>query len=308
MKHSINKLTILVVFLLAGSIYAQQENNYILYRNTMNIVNPAYAGADGTTNLTTNLRSQWEEVVDAPETQSFFFSMPAGDRMGLGASIVNDKTFVESETSFFVDFSYRLPMADDTNLFLGLKAGGSTYDVNSGFLNSRGFDQDPALENIDTGFRPNFGIGAYLQNEKYFISLSSPNLFGTQGVSVDDGGITYSNDRAHYYLAGGYNFDIGGDTQFRPSTMIRYVSGSPVSADITAAFKFFQKFELGAVYRTDEALGGLAVIDLAEWMQIGYSYGSSLNDQLNNVNDGTHEILIRFNFGGDASDESVLNN
>ena len=104
MKYSINKLTI-VAFLIAGSLYAQQEANYALYRYTMNVVNPAFAGADGTTHFTANVRSQWEEVIDAPETQSLIFSTVVGDKVGLGLTVVNDETFIERETGFFVDFS-----------------------------------------------------------------------------------------------------------------------------------------------------------------------------------------------------------
>ncbi len=307
MKYSINKLTI-VAFLIAGTMYAQQESNYALYRYTMNVVNPAYAGADGQTQFTANIRSQWEEVQDAPETQSFIFSTALGERVGLGATIVNDETFIERETGFFVDFSYRLPIADNTNVFLGLKAGGSTYNIDRAGLANIGLPDDPALGNVDTGFRPNVGIGAYLHNDKYFLSLSSPNLLATQGVSNDNGVITYSNDKAHFYLSGGYNFDLGGDTEFKPSTMVRAVSGAPVSVDITAAFKFFQKFEIGAIYRTDKALGGLALLELADWIDIGYAYESSLRDELTSVSDGTHEILIRFNFGDNSSSESMDDN
>jgi len=307
MKHYINKLTI-VALLLAGSVYAQQNTNYTLYRYTMNVVNPAYAGADGNTHLTANIRSQWEEVQDAPETQSFIFAAPIGDRIGLGATIVSDETFIERETSLFVDFSYRLPVTDNTNVFLGLKAGGSTYNIDQSGLANIGLPTDPAIGNIDTGFRPNIGIGAYLHNEKYFLSLSSPNLLSSKRVTNDNGVVTSSNNKAHFYLSGGYNLSLGTNTEFKPSVMVRGVSGAPISTDITAAFKFFQKFEVGAIYRTDKALGGLAFIDVADWMAVGYAYESSLRGELNSVNDGTHEILIRFNFGNKSDTKSMVGN
>ncbi len=134
MKYFKNTLTI-VAFLLIGSLYAQQEPNYSLYRYSKNIINPSYAGADGSTSLTANLRSQWVNVEDAPETQSFFFATPLGKRVGIGASVVNDKVFVENRTSFSIDFSYNF-LCQKTNLFLGLKAGGSTYDVDRGSLSN----------------------------------------------------------------------------------------------------------------------------------------------------------------------------
>ena len=69
LKNSI-KIGALLLF---GTIYAQQQPNYALYRYTMNAINPAYAGADGVSRLTANFRSQWVSVEDAPETQTLFF-------------------------------------------------------------------------------------------------------------------------------------------------------------------------------------------------------------------------------------------
>lgn len=296
MKYHKNIIRI-VALLLVTTMYAQQEPNYSLYRYTMNVINPAYAGADGSTSLTANLRSQWSGVQDAPETQSFFFASPLGKRVGLGVSVVADQTFIESETNYSIDFSYMLPMTEKTNLFLGLKAGGSTYNIDTDNLaNFPIFPDDPALNNIDDGFNPNFGIGAYLLNEKYFVSLSVPSILETDSVDSDSGRVSYATSTAHVYLSGGYNFTLNENIEFRPATLIRYVNGAPLSADITAAFKFMDKFELGASYRTDEAVSGLFMFNLADWMDIGYAYDSSTRSEISGISDGTHEIFFRLNF------------
>ncbi|WP_296380194.1 type IX secretion system membrane protein PorP/SprF [Winogradskyella sp.] len=295
MKFYKNTLTI-VAFLLFGSLYAQQEPNYSLYRYTMNVINPAYAGADGNTSLTSSFRSQWISVLGAPETQSFFYAQPFGNKIGLGLSLVSDQVFVESQTSFNVDFSYRLQVSETANLFLGLKAGGRTYDIDRENLINIGLPSDPALNNIDTGFRPNFGAGAYLMHDKYYLSLSVPSILSSERIDKSEGRVTQATQEAHVYLSGGYNFDISESTEFRPSTMIRYVSGSPISLDLTAAFRFFDKFEIGAAYRTDEAISGLVMLSIADWMNVGYAYESSTRDEISNNSNGTHEILLRLNF------------
>ena len=288
----------IILFLLFGTLYAQQEPNLSLYRYTMNVVNPAYAGADGTTSIAANFRSNWVGVKDGAETQSFYFQMPMGKRVGLGLSVVNDNVFIENLTSFNIDFSYKLPMSETTNLFLGLKAGGNTYDIRRDKLGDFPtiFPDDPALDNIDTGFRPNVGVGGYLVNEKYYVSLSVPNILLSSRINNEDGINTYATSKAHIYLSGGYNFRLSENTEFRPSTMIRYVGGSPISADITAAFRFLEKFELGAAYRTDQAFSGLFVLDLGNWLKLGYAYDTSMRDEISDISDGTHEILVRFNF------------
>lgn len=283
--------------LLFGTLYAQQQPNYALYRYTMNAINPAYAGADGVSRLTFNNRSQWISVEDAPETQTLFFETSLNDKVGLGLSVVNDDVFANQNTTFMVDFSYKLQLNESTDIFLGLKAGGSVFSFKSSELARLGFPVDPAINNIDSGFRPNIGAGAYLVNDKYFISLSIPSILLSERINLDNNGrLTTANEKTHFYLSGGYNFDISSDWEFRPSTMVRAVSGAPISADLTAAFRYNERFELAPMYRTDGGWAGTMMFNLADWMDLGYAYEGSSREVLNNTNDGTHEVLVRFNF------------
>ncbi|MDO1501935.1 type IX secretion system membrane protein PorP/SprF [Winogradskyella maritima] len=298
MKFYKNTLKI-IALLVFGGLYAQQEPNYALYRYTMNAINPAYAGADGFANLTTNFRSQWSGVQSAPETQTLFYSQPLGNNLGIGLSFVNDQVFVEQNTSFNIDFSYKLQMNEETNLFFGIKAGGSSYSIDRDKFGNFQTADDPALGNIDTGFRPNFGAGLYLMNEKYFLSVSVPHILLSERISNDNGTVSVANEKAHFYFSGGYNFDISEDVEFRPSAMARLVSGAPISADFTAAFRFIDRIEVGAMYRTDSAWAGVAMLSLADWFDLGYAYEASSQDVVSNGSDGTHEVVLRFNFRGD---------
>lgn len=284
------------VLLLFGIAYAQQQPNYVLYRYTMNAVNPAYAGADGVSRLTTHFRNQWVNVDDAPQTQTFFFDTAIGEKIGLGISVVNDEVFVENNTIFTIDFSYKLELNYTTNLFLGLKAGGSSYNFNRQELANLDFPTDPALGNLDTGFRPNVGLGAYLVNDKYFVSLSVPRIALNERVDIGNGRATIASEKTHFFLSGGYDFDISLDWEFRPSTMIRYVGAAPIAVDVTAAFRYKENIELAAMYRTTGGWAGMLFFNIADWIDLGYAYEGSSRDILNSVNDGTHEILLRFNF------------
>lgn len=298
MKFYKNTLNI-VALLLFCTLYAQQEPNYALYRYTMNAINPAYAAAEGNTSLTSNFRSQWAGVTDAPETQTFFFQTPLTEKFGIGLSVVNDEVFVESRTSFNVDFSYKLKFNENTDLYLGLKAGGRTYKVDqNGFarFNFNAGQIDPAVGNIDERFKPNLGVGAHLLNDKYFISFSINGLIQSERISRENDRVTTANQRSHFYLTGGYNFDLSDKFEFRPSAILRHVNGSTLSSDFTAAFRYNKRFELGALYSTNSNWAGTLMFNLADWMDFGYAYGGSSRSELNDSNNGTHEILVRFNF------------
>lgn len=298
MKFYKNTLHIVALFLFC-TLYAQQEPNYALYRYTMNAINPAYAAAEGNTSLTSNFRSQWSGVQDAPETQTFFFQTPLTEKFGIGLSIINDEVFVENRTTFNVDFSYKLKFNGSTDFFLGLKAGGRTYNIDQGGFSRFNFNSgqvDPAIGNIDEGFRPNLGVGAHLLNDKYFVSFSINGLLQSERLNIDDGRVTTANERAHFYLSGGYDFDLSDKFEFRPSAILRYVNESSLSSDFTVAFRYNKRFELGGMYSTDSAWAATLMFNLADWMDFGYAYGGSSRSELNDSNNGTHEVLVRFNF------------
>lgn len=296
MKYYKNILQI-ALLLVVGNLFGQQQPNYTLYRYTMNVINPAYAAWDGETTFTSNIRSQWVNIENAPETKSFFAATPINDRIGLGVSVVTDEVFIEKTTSFNLDISYYLPLNRDLDLYLGLKAGGRTFNVDADGLANINLPLDPALGNVDTGFRPNVGLGAYLVHEKYFISFSIPSLILSDRINRNNGRVTIGTDKTHAFLSGGYNFEINNRTELRPSTLVRYVDGAPLSADLTAAIRYVERYEGGISYRTDAAWAAFFTINLTDWLDFGYAYEGSLRTELSSVSGGTHEFLVRFNLG-----------
>jgi len=301
MKY-IKSIICAVVIMTTVHSFAQQDPNYTFYRYNMNLINPAYAGAeDGLegsdivrqSELGLNVRSQWASVEGAPETQSAFFSTGVGNNVGLGVSIINDQTFVENQTSISIDFSYRLKVSDRANLFLGIKAGANSYSVNTDGLTTFDIDADPSLVNLDGGFTPNVGVGAYLKGEKYFVSFSAPKLLTPDRLEQDSGIASLGVERVHVYFSTGYDFKLGERTYFKPSTMVRYVDASPLSIDVTAAFEFANRFELAPVYRVDEALGGYFIFRATKHFDFGYAYQNGTSSPVSAAANGSHEIFMK---------------
>ncbi len=293
MKYLKYTFRIAAVLLFSG-LYAQQESNYSLYRYTMNAVNPAYAGTNSErAEFTSHVRSFWRGVEGAPEVHTFNLTAPLNDRLGLGVSVISDKVFIENELDVFIDFSYRLQLNEGTNLFLGLKAGGSSYKLNPNDLKGYNNAVDPALWNIDSQFRPNFGIGAYLKKDKYFISFSIPKLFNSRAlINDEEDKVAYSKGKMHTYISGGYNFMFKG-MEIKPSIMAIHTSGAPLSVDFTTAARIIDELEVGFSYRTDKAIAGLLMLDAFDWMSIGYAYESSTRSDIIKVSGGSHELMVR---------------
>ena len=57
-------------------------------------------------------------------------------------------------------------------MFLGLKAGGGTYSLETNRIRGSSSQLDPVLNNFDTAFKPNVGMGVYLKHEDYFLNTA----------------------------------------------------------------------------------------------------------------------------------------
>lgn len=288
---------IIGTFLLVSSIaLCQQEGVLTNYMYHMNFFNPAYVGVDGETLVTTSFRQQWTGVKDAPSAEAVFFGTPLGRNLGIGISIYNSNTFVESQTFTGIDFSYRLQLSEATDLYFGLKAGGNFYSVNTSGLETYNVMADPNISSI-SNFNPNVGAGVLLKAEKWHASLAIPRMLSTERADNENGLVTAAVARPHVYATAGYRLllDPASNLLLKPSTMVRYVSGAPVSADINSMLSFDEGFEIGATYRTDSAMAGLVNINIKKRLIVGYAYEVSTRKVLASARN-TNEFLLRFLF------------
>jgi len=290
----LNNILAGALLLISSAAFAQQEASFTMYRYHMNVVNPAYAGMDKETVLTSTYREQWVGAPQAPVTQAVSFGTNVGKNLGMGVSMVNDKNFVEKQTFIGVDFSYKVKMSPSADLYLGLKAGGNFYSVNTDGLNTYNIQSDPALANLST-FNPNIGLGAVLKSQKYFVSLSVPRILSTTRAKNDAGYATAATDRPHVYFSGGYNFDLSNSLILKPSVMVRYVDAAPVSTDFNAMLNINKVFEIGGTYRTDQAYAAMFDFTINNRLMFGYAYETSTRSTLASTRI-TNEFLLRFKF------------
>lgn len=287
-------IVLTALLLVSSAIFAQQESAFTFYSSNMNIINPAYAGVDNETLVTSALRKQWSGIPEAPETETVSFGTPVGKNMGIGVSVVTDKTFIETQTLLGIDFSYKLKMNETTDLYLGIKAGGNFYNVNSAGLETYNVNSDPALASI-SAFNPNIGVGALLKKDKWYASLSIPRLLSTTKVRNQGTYATTDLDRPHVYLSGGYNYDLNASLVLKPSIMVRYVDGAPISIDFNSMLQIEKNFEIGAMYRTDKAYAAMSTIRINKRFVFGYAYEMSTRPTLVSARN-TNEILLQFKF------------
>lgn len=294
MKKIITKYLLfagIILFSIKGM--AQQDPLFTQYMYNMSVVNPAYATDDpGMLDLGAIYRMQWTDVDGAPRTLNFFAHTPISERVELGLTVVHDEIGdIEKQNNITADFAYVIPTGETTNLSFGAKAGLTTFDANLSDLDLND-PNDPAFENINEIF-PVFGVGAFWFGENHYLGVSAPNLLTSEHIDNSQLLRDRGAEEIHYYLTGGYVFNISENFKLKPSTMVRGVKGAPLSVDVNANVLLYDKLEAGLGYRFDESITGLVNFRITQGLRIGYAYDYPTYDL---SNDGSHEIMLLFDF------------
>ncbi|CAH8295805.1 type IX secretion system PorP/SprF family membrane protein [Mariniflexile fucanivorans] len=292
-KSSLIKSIILVfITLLSIKLSAQQDPQYTQYMyNTMS-VNPAYAGQRDVLSATALYRTQWVGIDGAPKTITFGIHSPLeNNRLGLGLNVVSDQLGPATETSIDANFSFTIPVDDlgETELSFGIKGGFHLLDTD--WSKGRFRNPDNAFNDNINLLSPTLGAGLYLHSNRWYIGAAIPNFITAD--HYDDYKESLATERMHYFLIGGYVFDLSSQTKLKPAFLVKAVNGAPIIADLSLNALFNDTFTLGLAYRWDDSVSGLAGFQVSDGLYIGYAYDLTTTN-LNNYNSGSHEIMLRF--------------
>jgi type IX secretion system PorP/SprF family membrane protein len=189
--------------------------------------------------------------------------------------------------------SYTLQLNGDHRLAFGVKGGVTLHkidfltiykslpDINDGVF---------AKSNPSTS-KMNIGTGLFYYTNKYYLAFSIPNMLKTKYLDYD--GKEYGSEVSHYFLTGGYVFDINPNVKFKPFFMVKSSFGVKPSFDLNTNFLFHEKFEAGASYRFEDSFGAMVNYAITPELRIGYAYDHIVSD-LNISTPSSHEIIILF--------------
>ena len=284
-------------------VRAQQEPQYTQYMYNIGSFNPAYVGSVESAEFSGLYRAQWVDIPGAPRNIRFGANIPfSNEKMGLGFNVVSDVLGPSTQTFIDVAYSYQIKMSDDSWLSFGIDAGGSILDLDF----SKGNFQNPGEpliggENFNQ-FYPTIGAGLFMYGEQWYAGLSIPN-FLTLGIYEAELESVVDND-LQYNIIGGYIFDISDRTKFKPAVLLNYLPGIPVNFNLSANFLFLDALTLGANYRINNSISGVAGLQVSNSIFFGYSYDYNTNG-LGEFAGASHEAIVKFYLGrGDGGSKT----
>jgi type IX secretion system PorP/SprF family membrane protein len=286
---------LIILACVSMQLRAQQVPLYTQYMFNRIIYNPAVAGVDPYFQIRSNHRFQWVGMTDAPLTNAISFFGPHRSRpMGYGGYVYHDITGPTSRTSMTGVYAYNVEVFPDIRLSMGLSMGVMQYRVDGTQITLKD-PSDRALQGeVHTSWVPDANIGLYLYGKDFWVGFSTAQLVNTK-LKLYEPGTGINKLKTHFFLTGGYTYEINPDWKVEPSAMLKGTAPKAIQFDLNARVVWQDMVWLGLSYRTNDAISVLLGYSYQERIYFGYSYDITLSG-LRQYNTGTHEIMFGYRF------------
>jgi len=296
LKQFYKSVMMLCLLALGTSAYAQQLPQYSQYILNRYVINPASAGSENYFVGQTNYRNQWAGIKDAPSTYILSVNGPISSNMGIGGYLFSDVTGPTRRNGFNFSYSYILQLNSELRLSMALNAGLLQYTVDGTEITFADESDNVISSAREDNLFPDAGFSLYLFGPNYFFGASAPQLIRNQldfERSIQDPTGRLTN---HYFITGGYTFEINDLFEVEPSLLLKYVSPVPLQYEFSVRGIYDNMAWLGLSYRKTDAIVLLAGYTLQDNISVGYSY-DLIQSEIGNYSGGSHEIMlsVRFN-------------
>jgi type IX secretion system PorP/SprF family membrane protein len=286
---------IVLITCLVLPVKGQQAPLYTQYMFNQLLYNPALAGVLPYYQIRSNHRFQWVGMTDAPLTNALAFHGPHPTLpMGYGGYIYHDVTGPTSQTSITGTYAYNIGLTETMRLSMGLSMGVMQYRVDGTQITVKDPSDQTLQHAVYTSWVPDANLGLYLYHDDFYVGFSTAHLITTK-LKLYEPGIGINKLKTHFFLTGGYIWEINQDFKLEPSAMLKGSWPNAVQFDINARVIWQDMVWGGISYRTGDAVSVLIGYSYEERIYFGYSYDITLSD-LKKHNTGTHEIMFGFRF------------
>lgn len=273
-------------------LYSQQQGIYSNFMMNDYYYNPAIAGSKDVNIASVGYRNQWVGFQDAPVNMyaNLYGSYKDQGKIGYGGSIVSQKSGLTSTTGIYVNYAHHFKLSKTLKLGLGVQPGYLQYRIR--MFDAIVADQNDEVFNSNVYLTSAFDINAgfNLYHKKFFVMGSVQHLLGNSAKMT-----SYNSSLSfHYNFIGGYNFKLKKQPiDIQPSLMLKYVKPVPVQATLMVKGVYQEKYWLGLLFRTNDAVGICLGIKLKERLNISYGYDICVS-KIRKYNSGSHEVFLSY--------------
>jgi len=285
-------LTLLLILFSSVTVVGQQQGIYSNFLLNENYYNPAIAGSKNVHIVSLGYRNQWTGFTGAPVNvnANFYGSVKNKGKHGYGISFINEKMGITNKAGLYLNYAYHIKLSQRLKLGFGIRPGYIQYGVK--LYDAQLADQGDEIltGNIYSAGALDVNTGFHLYSSKFFVMGSLNHLLG-KSVQFT----TYNSSLSfHYNLIGGYNFNlVKQKVVLQPSVMLKYASPVPVQWTGMVKATYSDKYWLGLIYRSEDAVGISAGLMINERFNVGYGFDYTIAG-LRKQQSGSHEIMLSF--------------
>ncbi|WP_436516176.1 PorP/SprF family type IX secretion system membrane protein [Ekhidna sp. To15] len=276
------------------SVKAQQPQVYNQFFMNPYMYNPAYAGVEGHAAMFVMYRDQWTNVEGAPQISHASFHVPLEGGIAIGGAAFNVTQGLLSTSAIKGSASYLINIDRTHFLRFGMSLGAGINSVNITEFDSPG---DPAFENFldqSTFFIGDVGVAYHFGH--FNVGISLPNLFSYNPITQKEvADIQFSpTDNAIFKM--NYRGHISDDFAFEPHVIYRFSTVVPHQYEGVLIAHLYHIVWVGASYRQDANIIGLAGAKIKEKFAVGFAYELG-NSNISSELGPTLEVNLGYHLG-----------
>ena len=289
------QILLLMILFCGLALEAQQSPHFTQYMFNDFVINPAVAGTKDYYQIRSNHRFQWIGLSDPPLTNTLSIYGPhAKLPMGFGGYIYNDVTGPTSRTGITGSYAYNIEIDQDIRISGGLSLGLMQFKLDGAQLTIKDVNDLAIQPVVYNSYVPDASIGFYAYADEWYAGFSVSQLLNNK-LTLFEEKSGLNKLKSHFYLTGGYKYEINRDLVAEPSIIIKGTAPGIYTFDLTARVLYQDMVWGGLSYRLSDAVSILLGYIYDEKFYFGYAYDIGINE-LRSYNSGSHEIMIGYRF------------
>lgn len=317
-------LLIFLAIVLSGTAVAQQMPLYSQYMLNGFILNPAVAGSEGYSAINVTAREQWVGFANGPATYAASFQTrvmkknfrskrlsvhkkvrlaETNSNVGVGAYLFNHRNGAVSRTGFKGTYAYHIRLSH-SQLSFGLSLVALQYRLDDEKITFKDEGDELWAGAHQSVFIPDADFGVFYTSKSWWLGFSAEQLFES-ALKFGDSGYDRFILHRHFYLMGGYDFQLSRTLIFSPSSLMKYSEEGNFQADLSGKLYFDQLFWAGLTFRTGESIIVLTGVSV-DRLVFGYAFGIGLHT-IDKRSFGTHEFTFIVKVGNQTKRYRWLN-
>lgn len=299
----IKKIRFSLLFVLPCLLVSAQQVEMINHYFYNPIVyNPAFTGYAGCTNIMLISHNQWTDFTNHPQLNMLTLDKSFKEKKAaIGLEVISDTKGIINRSGGYLSYSYRLILNDDMYLAFGLSVGviDQTLDYSKVLVETAA---DPTIfsgSRHQTNYDANAGLAFVWKGLEFGAAV--PQYPGNTISYSDNTDVhAYYIQAQHYMGSLKYRFFISEENgiSIAPMGFINYVAGAPLQYDMNLNLDWFNKFWVGATYKSDYAVALNLGFCIRKQFYVGYSY-DLITGAIGQYSGPSQEIMLNLKFGRD---------